>query len=188
MKQPVSIFEWFKAGCSSKRVRRKYARRALFKRFTVEELERRYQKHMFSLRPEEDQAVRQTIDQFKKCWYTAILAFEWIGTFYSPVSPLLTLFFIFFRDPIAVFMLLLTSFVRDRAERAPRPFPPFAVCLHFSQFVLLENYLNWWFVLCFLYSCALSFCHTTWARSILMWHVLLLIWKASEVWGVCPWL
>ena len=142
-KQPVSIFEWLKAGCSSKRVRRKYARRALFKRFTVEELERRYQKHMSSLGPEKDQAVRQTIDDFKKGWYTAILAFEWIGTFYSPVSPLLTLFIIFFRDPIAVFMLLPTSFVRDRAERAPRPFPPFVVCLHFSQFVLLENYLNW---------------------------------------------
>ena len=135
-KQPVSIFEWFKACCSSKRARRKYTRRALFKRFTVEELERRYQKHMSSLRPEEDQAVRQTIDQFKKGWYTAILAFEWIGTFYSPVSPLFTLFFIFFRDPIAV-----SSFVRDRAERAPRPFPPFVV--HFSQFVLLENYLRW---------------------------------------------
>ena len=103
-KQPVSIFEWFKACCSSKRVRRKYARRALFKRFTVEELEHRYQKHMFSLRPEEDQAVKQVIDDFKKGWYIEILAFEWIGTFYSPVSSLFTLFFIFFRDPIAVLM------------------------------------------------------------------------------------
>ena len=71
--QPVSCFEWFEAGCSSKRVRRRYARQALFKRFTVEELERRYQKHMSSLGPEEDQVVRQTIDQFKKGWYTAIL-------------------------------------------------------------------------------------------------------------------
>jgi len=71
--QPVSCFEWFETGCSSKRVRRRYARQALFKRFTVEELERRYQKHMSSLGPEEDQVVRQTIDQFKKGWYTAIL-------------------------------------------------------------------------------------------------------------------
>ena len=100
--QPVSCFDWLFAGCSSKRVRRKYARRALFMRFTVEELERRYQKHMSRLRPEEDQAVRQVIDKFKKGWYTAIGSFEWIGTFYSPLSPLFTLLFLNFREILSM--------------------------------------------------------------------------------------
>ena len=126
--QPVNIFQFIVACCSSKRVRRRYARQALFKRLTVEELERRYQKHMSSLRPEEDQAVRQTIDQFKKCWYTAILAFEWIGTFYSPVSPLLTLFIIFFRDPIAVLMPFTYIFCKGSCRKGT-PSIPTICCL-----------------------------------------------------------
>ena len=100
--QPVPCLEWLFAGCSSKRVRRKYARRALFMRFTVEELEHRYQKHMSSLRPEENQAVRQVIDKFKKGWYTAITGFEWMGTFYSPVSPLFTLLFLNLREILSM--------------------------------------------------------------------------------------
>ena len=96
--QPVSCFEWFEECCSSKRVRMKYARRALFMRFTVEELDRRHQKYMSFLRPEENQAVRQVIDKFEKGWYTAIIASEWIGTFYSPLSPLFTLLFLSLRE------------------------------------------------------------------------------------------
>ena len=83
------------ACCSSKRVRRRYARQALFKRLTLEELDRRYQKHKSRLRPEEDQAVRQVIDKFKSGWYIEIQARHWIETFYSPVSPLFALFFLF---------------------------------------------------------------------------------------------
>ena len=95
--QPVNCCLSIMACCSSKRVRRRYARRALFKRLTVEELERRYQKHMSSLRPEEDQAVKQVIDDFKKGWYIEIQARNWMETFYSPVSPLLALFFYYVR-------------------------------------------------------------------------------------------
>ena len=95
--QPVNCCQSICACCSSKRVRRRYARQALFKRLTVEELERRYQKHMSSLRPEEDQAVKQVIDDFKKGWYIEIQVRHWMETFYSPVSPLLALFFFFLR-------------------------------------------------------------------------------------------
>ena len=91
--QPISCFDCFAAGCSSKQVHREYARQALFKRLTLEELELRHQKHMSRLRPEEDQAVRQVIDKFKEGWYTAILPLDWIGMFYLPVSPLFSLFF-----------------------------------------------------------------------------------------------
>ena len=48
---------------------------------------------MSRLRPEEDQAVRQVIDKFKKGWYIEIQAHHWMETFYSPVSPLFALFF-----------------------------------------------------------------------------------------------
>ena len=100
--QPVSCLEWFDACCSYRSVRRKYARRALFMRLTVEELERRHQKYMSRLRPEENQAVRQVIDKFKKGWYTAITGFEWMGTFYSPVSPLFTLLFLNLREILSM--------------------------------------------------------------------------------------
>ena len=102
--QPVDCFQCLAAGCSSKRVRKQYARQALFKRLTLEELERRYKKHKSRLRPEEDQTVRQVIDKFKEGWYIAILALDWIGTFYSPVSPLFTLFFVFFRKALRLLM------------------------------------------------------------------------------------
>ena len=93
--QPVNCCQCIRACCSSKRVRRRYARQRLpvFKRLTVEELDRRYQKHKSRLRSEEDQAVSQVIDKFKKGSYIEIQAVHWIGTFYSPVSPLFTVFF-----------------------------------------------------------------------------------------------
>jgi len=91
--QPVSCCQSVLACCSSKKVRRRYARQALFKRLTLEELERRYQKYVSGFRPEEDLIVRQVIDKFKRGWYVAIQAKHLIGTFYSPISPLFTLFF-----------------------------------------------------------------------------------------------
>ena len=90
--QPVSCWQSVMACCSSKKVRRRYARQALFKRLTLEELERRYQKYVSGFRPEEDQVVRQVIDKFKRGWYVDIQAKHLIGTFYSPISPLFTLF------------------------------------------------------------------------------------------------
>lgn len=92
--QPVSCCQSVLACCSSKKVRRRYARQALFKRLTLEELERRYQKYVSGFRPEEDEVVRQVIDKFKRGWYVAIQAKHLIGTFYSPISPLFTLFFL----------------------------------------------------------------------------------------------
>ena len=132
--QPVSCIDCFSAGCSSKNIRRQYARQALFKRLTVEELERRYQKHKSRLRPEEDQAVRQAIDIFKEGWYVAIGAFDWIGTFYSPVSPLFTLFFILVREAIKVLMPFTYSFCKQLCRKEISTFcticmlPLFPVC------------------------------------------------------------
>ena len=90
--QPVSCCQRVLACCSSKKARRRHARQALFKRLTLEELERRYQKYVSEFRPEEDQVVRQVIDKFKRGWYVDIQAKHLIGTFYSPISPLFTLF------------------------------------------------------------------------------------------------
>ena len=118
--QPVNCCLSICACCSSKRVRRRYARQALFKRLTVEELERRYQKHMSRLRPEEDQAVKQVIDDFKKGWYIEIEARHWIETFYSPVSPLFALLFFVVKPP--VILLLFTHLLYKPLCRKDNPF------------------------------------------------------------------
>ena len=146
--QPVSCIQCFFAGCSSKRIRREYARQALFKRLTVEELERRYQKYKSRLRPEEDQAVRQAIDIFKQSWYLAIGALDWIGTFYSPVSPLFTLFFILFREAIKILMPFTYSFCKQLCRKEISTFciiymlPLFPFCFVRELFKLIISVLG----------------------------------------------
>lgn len=62
----------------------------LFKRLTVEELERRYRKQQARTRPEEDQAIRQAIENFRNGWYIGVAIGHTMGTFYSPLSLLFT--------------------------------------------------------------------------------------------------
>ena len=94
--QQVSFTGAILACCSPTKARRRYARMALFKRFTVEELERRYQKEQARLSHKESQMIRQTIEKFKRGWYINVSIKHQMGTFYVPWSPLfsLVLFFI----------------------------------------------------------------------------------------------
>ena len=135
--QSVNCCQSILACCSSKRVRRRYARQALFKRLTLEELERRYQKHKSRLRPEEDQTVRQVIDKFKKGWYIEIQARHWMETFYSPVSPLLALFFFLFRW--APSYMPITYLTLKSLCKKDNPM----ICLTFLMLPLWLFYLFW---------------------------------------------
>ena len=88
--QPVSWWQSCLACCSPSRVRRRFLRQALYKRLTVEELERRYQQQQGRLRVEEDQALQQAIEKFKKGWYVDAQEAYHLGTFYIPFSPFFT--------------------------------------------------------------------------------------------------
>ena len=93
--QPVSFIGAILACFSPTKVRRRYARMALFKRFTVEELERRYEKEQARLSHKENQNIRQTIERFKRGWYIGVSTKHMMGTFYTPWSPFFTLLLYF---------------------------------------------------------------------------------------------
>ena len=150
--QPVSWYQRLLACCNSKQVRRRYARQAFFKRLTLDELERRYQKHQARLRPEEDQAVRQTIEKFKQGWYIGVEMYNSIETFYSPVCPLVTyllclvrifqLHFVFF--PLTSYMI--RSFCRKDNSRvcfayAMIPFYPLLLSLDIIYLLTIVSLL-----------------------------------------------
>ena len=76
---------------------------------------------MSGLRPEEDQVVRQVIDKFKRGWYVNIQAKHLIGTFYSPISIVLTLFCLLIQSTLLAQLAPFTTIIFKSLCRKDNP-------------------------------------------------------------------
>ncbi len=126
--------------CDRRVVRRRLARKVLFKRLTTEELERRYEKHRDFLLQAEAEAVISAIDKFQQGWYVGIEFRHRIGTFYAPTSPLLNTLAAVCRSPLSIFVFshLIASSVQCSAGDNPYQLLKLLLCLCFPVAIMVD--------------------------------------------------
>ena len=91
--QEVSSDASFNACCDPQSVKRRKARYVLFKQLVLEEIEKRYQKYEDKLLPEEKEAIEEVKKKFSRGNYSRIPAYNSVGTFYTPLSMILSLIY-----------------------------------------------------------------------------------------------
>ena len=85
--QTVDCLDVCGACCRKETAKRRKGRCMLFKRFALQEIDRRYNMYEDIMLPEEKEAVQQVKEKFTNGLYRSICAFDYVGTFYSPISP-----------------------------------------------------------------------------------------------------
>lgn len=78
-------------GCGGEGQCRRFARTALFKKMALKKMQHRYEKYAANMLPAEKEVFQKTIDAFQSGSYSAIRFNYSLGTFYTPLSPLLWL-------------------------------------------------------------------------------------------------
>ena len=88
--QEVSSCDSFCACCDPQSIKRRRARYVLFKQLALEEIEKRCQKYEDKLLPEEKEAIEEVKKKFSRGNYYNIQVYDGVGTFYAPVSIILS--------------------------------------------------------------------------------------------------
>ena len=101
--QEVSSDESYNACCDSQSVKRRKARYVLYKQLVLEEIEKRCQKYEDKLLPEEKEAIEEVKEKFLRGNYGNIhVSYNFVGTFYTPLTIILSLLY-----PRVLFPILL---------------------------------------------------------------------------------
>ena len=86
--QTVECWDICGACCRTETAKRRKGRCVLFKRLALQEIDRRYNMYENIMLPEEKEAVQQVKKKFMNGLYRSIFAFDYVGTFYLPFSPI----------------------------------------------------------------------------------------------------
>ena len=101
--QEVSSDASFNACCDPQSVKRRRARYVLFKQLVLEEIEKQSQKYEDNLLPEEKEAIEEVKEIFSRGNYCKIqVSYNFVGTFYTPLTIILSLIY-----PRVLFPILL---------------------------------------------------------------------------------
>uniref|UniRef100_A0A1X7U7Z4 Uncharacterized protein n=1 Tax=Amphimedon queenslandica TaxID=400682 RepID=A0A1X7U7Z4_AMPQE len=101
--QEVGSFESFCGCCDPQSVKRRKARYVLFKQLVLEEIEKRCRKYEDKLLPKEKEAIEEAKEIFSRGNYSRIyVSYNFVGTFYTPLTMILSLIY-----PRVLFPILL---------------------------------------------------------------------------------
>ena len=93
-KQEVSSDASFNACCDPQSVKRRKARYVLYKQLVLEEIEKQSQKYEDKLLPEEKEAIEEVKEKFSRGNYRRIyVSYNFMGTFYTPLTIILSLLY-----------------------------------------------------------------------------------------------
>uniref|UniRef100_A0A1X7U8A7 Transmembrane protein n=1 Tax=Amphimedon queenslandica TaxID=400682 RepID=A0A1X7U8A7_AMPQE len=87
--------------CDPQSIKRRRARYVLYKQLVLEEIEKRCQKYEDKLLPKEKEAIEEAKEIFSRGNYSRIqVSYNFVGTFYTPLTLMLSLFYVRIWFPI----------------------------------------------------------------------------------------
>uniref|UniRef100_A0A1X7U8W5 Uncharacterized protein n=1 Tax=Amphimedon queenslandica TaxID=400682 RepID=A0A1X7U8W5_AMPQE len=161
--QEVSSDASFNACCDPQSVKRRKARYVLYKQLVLEEIDKRCRKYEDDLLPEEKEAIEEVKEKFSRGNYGNIhVSYNFVGTFYTPLTIILSLIYprvlfpILFPMSYLIYWMICIMRLKDNGN-ACKIYTSFIICILLILFtgILFIDIFNVLFCFPFVFSISL---------------------------------